>query len=106
MKQVYKNHRLASGKILGVAYRTCTDGTRYYIQFEMTNRAATLIYAIGKPSTCVSSDEDAGKSWYQIDCDDAVLDLLRESVDGIGNIIFNLPTFGQMLLIDETIAHE
>lgn len=93
---------LSSGKLLDVEFRTCCDDSRYYIRFAAMPRAAALLYALGRMEfEVIGPQQDAGRMWYQVEIDNALLDLLRESVDGVSTVIFNLPAFGQMTLFDK-----
>ena len=93
---------LSSGTLLGVAFRTCTDDQHYYIRFEATHRANALLFAMGIESIQhIRPHEDSGSAWYQIECTVAVLDHLRATTDGIGEIVFNQPSFGQMYLFED-----
>jgi hypothetical protein len=91
---------VSDGKLLGVNFKTFADGNRYYIRFEASPRAVALIYAMGEDCHFIEPEKD-DTGWCQIECTDQTLTDFRDSVDGISDIVYHLPSFGQLILFSE-----
>ncbi len=93
-------------RVAGAEVQTGVDQGHYSIRIEATPRAAALLFALGVASRYIGPEEDSGRAWYQFEYSDPLDTAIKELVDFSGDVVYNQPAFGQLVLFDaEEVAH-